>query len=111
MKIPKKGDVMFGITFLKETERNSDNRRKANFRCYCGKEFNTGIYQIINGLTQSCGCKNGEWNRQLTKNQVLVIRHHIWNDGLTLREIGEKFNVSLHTIYNIKIEKTYKNVA
>ena len=109
--MPKTGQVYNGVTFLEETERGDFHRRYGNFKCHCGLNFNTWIYTIVKGLTKSCGCKNGEWNRRLTDNQVLVIKHLIWKEGLILREIAEKFNVSIGTIYNIKIEKTYKNVA
>ena len=111
MIMPKQGQVYNGITFLEETERGSAHRRFGNFKCHCGTNFNTWIYTIVKGLTKGCGCKNGTWNRRLTDNQVLVIRHMVWNEQKTLREIAEKFNVSIGTIYYIKIEKTHKRVA
>lgn len=109
--MPKEGELIFGITYLQEVERGYQNKRYGKFVCYCGKEFTTKIYSIVKGITKSCGCRKGEWNRRLTDNQICVIRQMVWKEGRTLREIAEKFNVCIGTIWHIKNDRTYKSVA
>lgn len=111
MIIPKDGDKVHEFTYIFEVERGYQNKRFGRFICSCGNVFETNIYQIVNGLTKSCGCKKGTWNKLLTNEQVLDIRKLIWKDQLTLIEIAKKFNVSIGTIFNIKVERTYKDVA
>lgn len=111
LKIPKVGDKVHAVIFICEVERGYQNKRFGRFICSCGKEFETSIYQIVKGLTKSCGCKNGTWNKLLTDYQVLEIKKQIWDDQLFLVDIAKKYNVSIGTIFNIKVEKTYKNIA
>jgi len=61
MKIYSQGDVLgnYGLVFLRETEPrnyNSKFKRSADFRCHCGKSFNTVIDRVTNDRSKSCGC-------------------------------------------------------
>jgi hypothetical protein len=38
------------------TQYNGRKRKKALYRCICGKEFETQIHHVNNGHTKSCGC-------------------------------------------------------
>lgn len=46
--------------------------------------------------------------RRLTDQNARDVRDMIWKDGLTLREVAETYKVSIQTIWQIKIEQTYK---
>lgn len=111
MKMPNEGDRIHEVIYLREIERGCYNRRFGRFVCVCGKEFDCHIYEIVKGKTKGCGCKNGTWNRIFTDDQVIEIKNNIWKEGLTLKEVAEKYGVSIGTIFNIKIERTYKHVA
>lgn len=49
-------------------------------------------------------------NSKLTKNKVVEIKKLLYEGILNCREIGKKFNVGEHIIYNIKNGKTYVNI-
>ena len=45
------------IELLKRTTKDSRGQWKGRFICpYCGKEFETRIYSVVDGTTLSCGC-------------------------------------------------------
>lgn len=45
------------VTFGTKEIRNSFTiMRRALFRCFCGKEFETYIQNVVSGNTKSCGC-------------------------------------------------------
>ena len=41
-----------------------DYRNKIKMRCDCGKEYETVIYSLINGHSQSCGCLKSDRVRE-----------------------------------------------
>ena len=49
------GQILNGLTYLKEMPTKNNNRR-ALFSCYCGKEFDAQIGHIKSGYIKSCGC-------------------------------------------------------
>jgi hypothetical protein len=57
MKIRQK---INNLTFLYEVEphigKNNYKSRKAKYKCYCGKKFDSYITHINSGNTRSCGC-------------------------------------------------------
>ncbi len=50
----KKGQVINGITFIKEVP--SEGSRKAQWKCFCGNVFKTEIGNIKSKNTKNCGC-------------------------------------------------------
>jgi len=46
-----------GLIYLGEAGKTKSGERKARFRCRCGKEFVTTIYNVKTGSTRSCGCE------------------------------------------------------
>ncbi len=58
----KNGDLVGsnGIVFIEETNpiiyKDSSILRTANFKCSCGKIFNTVIARVKNNRSKSCGC-------------------------------------------------------
>ena len=48
-------------------------------------------------------------NAKLTDQQVLDIKK-LLKEGISHRKIGKKFNVSDYSIFQIQLNKTYKNV-
>ncbi len=53
------GDSINGLVFIKEIEPHispSRKTRRAIFKCFCGKEFNTIIRSVVSENTKSCGC-------------------------------------------------------
>jgi len=51
-----KGDVINGLEFIKEIPRKQKHVRRALFKCYCGREFESGINWVRAKTTTSCGC-------------------------------------------------------
>jgi len=54
-----KGQIINKLIFIEEIEglvTKSGIRRKASWKCYCGKEFNCQISAVKTGNTKSCGC-------------------------------------------------------
>lgn len=49
------GELINGLEFIKETEITRKKRR-AQFRCFCGNEFETEIGYVKVGDVKSCGC-------------------------------------------------------
>jgi hypothetical protein len=61
LKTYQKGEIIgnFNIVFLNETPSHKygyANLRYADFRCHCGKIFNTLIERVNNNRAKSCGC-------------------------------------------------------
>ncbi len=52
----QKGDVINGLTYIREVSRKRKNIRRVLFRCHCGKEFECGVNFVRYGNTSSCGC-------------------------------------------------------
>lgn len=87
-------------------------RRLCEFKCKCGKHFITLATSATNGMTKSCGCRRyGRTYSKLTSQQASEIKKLIWEEDEFLRVIAEKYDVSIGTIWNIKAEKLFKNVA
>ena len=42
---------------VKRKNRRGELRRYAKYRCHCGNEFVSPVYNISSGKTKSCGCK------------------------------------------------------
>ena len=56
-------------------------------------------------------CGERQWKAKLTLKQVREIRKLLAQGNLSLKEIGDIYGVNYRTIYNIKIGRTWKNVA
>lgn len=61
IRIYTEGDVLgnYGMIFLRETDPRDYNGkfiRSADFKCHCGKVFNTVIARVKNNRLKSCGC-------------------------------------------------------
>ena len=57
----REGDVINGLTFIREAEpyitpSTKQRVRRALFKCHCGNEFETVIQYVKSGDTKSCGC-------------------------------------------------------
>lgn len=61
----KNGDKVGNCIFIEEIPKEGGYKwkRKAKFKCECGKEFIAIIHKINSGHTKSCGCRNGEQHR------------------------------------------------
>lgn len=99
------GQRIGDITFIKEVERKSKYIRIGIFRCICGNEFETTLTNVKAKITRSCGCSRNKLNNR----QVGIIRRLIWEDNLQLQIIANRYKVAVSTIWNIKVENTYKN--
>jgi hypothetical protein len=65
----KNGDNINGLIFIKEADSPNKNRR-AVFKCFCGKTFETAITHVRNGHTKSCGCIKIPHLRELSRNRI-----------------------------------------
>lgn len=50
------GEKFGELTFLGDSESQSSKPRRALFRCFCGKTFESRISHVKGGKTVSCGC-------------------------------------------------------
>ena len=83
-------------------------QRQARFRCHCGKYFVTLIQLVKRKQTKSCGCYLVGAKPKLSIEQRVSIYKKIWNEGKTLREVAEEYNVTTTTIFQIKIANNAK---
>jgi len=67
----KHGDLVGSCIYLRESQRYSNNNRRAVFLCKCGKEFESNIASIVSGDCKSCGC----YKNALMK--VINIKHNM----------------------------------
>ena|SRR5690554_3031238 len=78
-----KGQKVNNLIFLKEVKPylkpNGKKERKALFRCYCGKEFESIVDRVKRGHIKSCGC---------------------FRRGI-LKRVASKHNLSNHPLYTV----------
>ena len=108
---PEEGTLLNNIQYVSEAGRGYQYKILGNFICHCGNEFISQLYRISKGLTKSCGCMIGKSQKKLTQKQADIIRELIWKEARPLQEIADKFNVSIGTIFNIKMDRTHNDVA
>lgn len=107
----KKGEKVGAATYLSEAGKNNSGRRICKFKCVCGRQFVSLLNSVRSKVTQSCGCRRTSPGCKLNSKQAMEIRGLIWEQGETLQHIADKYKVSVTTIFQIKIEKTYKNLV
>lgn len=97
----------------KEMEINfyKDNRTSDGYRHYCKQCFLQ--YNIDNpnqrgtGLQQAKG--EDQWRAKLTESDVLTIREEL-KQGVSRRELAERFNISYENIKSIEVRRTWKHI-
>lgn len=107
----KTGQKINSLTYLSESSDNVKGSRYCNFKCHCGNEFTTLMQSAKYGTTRSCGCLNRGKKGSLSNAQIKNINKMVWEDALPLRVIAQKHNMSISSIYQIKVGKTYKKVV
>lgn len=106
----KRGDQVGNVTYLAEGGKNIHGDRMCLFLCNCGNEFISKRQTVKDMNTKSCGCLRFKYSNKLKKDQVLGIKNMLWNENQKLRIIAKKYGVSIGTIWNIKVERFYKNI-
>lgn len=85
-------------------------------RCFCGKEFSTQVYSIINQTTKSCGCSTGKFTSEKNsgKNNKRWIGYEdisgkYWSSiksGAIKRKL--KFDLNIEDVWNLYIKQNKK---
>lgn len=98
---------------------NPENKQQINHKD-CNKGNNNALnlewatpkdnisHAIKNGLVTVCGSENGY--AKITKQQALEIRHLYSRGGITLKQLGDKHNMSKTNIWHIVHRKTWTKV-
>ena len=110
-----KGKIPTGKFILHNCPDGKDNPLCVNTNhLYLGNQQQNNLDRI-NKKRSSPGqiFKTGhaEFNAKLTIEQVKKIKKMLKQNNHTLVEIGKMFNISMHTIFDIKREKTWKHVT
>jgi hypothetical protein len=90
-----------GIKLLEEIDTNSNEFRKAKFRCHCGKEFITGINSVKANQSKSCGCEQNK-SKQYIKGQ------NVGSNGIIfLKDIGSTMGSQRKALLRCHCGKEY----
>lgn len=108
----------YGRLIVKKYSHTKNGKSMWLCECDCGNEHTVSGWNLRSGHIKSCGCyKNDmaiEIKRKLTAEQVDFIKYH-WvptnkKGYITLKDIGELYNVSGTAIGDIKRGVTWKHV-
>lgn len=116
----EKGDAIGTCIFIEEGPvivigKSKTKKRKALFKCSCGKEFEAIILQVKSGNTKSCGClRDSKIKQQGLKNAVHGKRNHplykMWAGMIRRCSDPKDFGYKNYGGRGIKVCDRWKNI-
>lgn len=86
------------------TSTSKKKRRYGVFKCYCGKEFKTIIFNVKSGHAKSCGCSHK------THNLVKHPLYKVWNDMMRRCYSPNNKSYGTYGAVGIRVAKEWHNV-
>ena len=94
------------IKNLNKIDRN--NSKLALFKCDCGNMKEMVFAQVLNGVTKSCGCKQGYLNKQARKKQKETLLKLYANSTMRNNSTGHTGISVVNGKYRVRIQKDGK---
>ncbi len=84
------------LTLIKNLNRvDKNNSKLALFRCDCGNIKEMVFTQVLRGEVKSCGCKQGNLNKEQLKSQYIGSLQHVTDILHGITEVNGRYRVRI----------------